>query len=264
MCPKSELSREDVMSALADMLRPLDYVHSFWEGGAPGYGRLDEWSDIDAYILVDDGKVERTFRVVERALGTLSGIEQKYDIGATPWPGVSQAFYRLKNASKFMILDLAVLTVKSKETFLEPKVHGEAVFQFNKRGRAKAKAFDQDEFEAKVNKRLQRLKARFNMFGMFVQKEINRKNWVEAVDLYRAVVLDSLTEALRMKYNPIHFDFRTHYLHRELPASVIERLKRLYFVSDEKDLERKYSSASKWFEATVAELDRKGVRVSTR
>lgn len=264
MVKNKVLSREGVMSALADALSPLSYVHAFWEGGAPGYGRLDEWSDIDAYILVDDGKAEQTFRIVERALRKLSGIEQKYDIGATPWPGVFQAFYRLKDASRYLILDLAVITTMSKETFLEPEVHGEAVFRFNKRGRAKAKALDRDEFEAKANKRLQRLKARFEMFGMAVQKEINRENWIEAVDLYRLVVLDSLTEALRMKHNPIHFDFKTRYIHYELPAKDIARLKRLYFVSDERALMRKYASASKWFQATVAELEQEGVSVSTR
>lgn len=264
MSKKKELSREDVMSALADALTPLVYVHAFWEGGAPGYGRLDEWSDIDAYILVDDGKVEQTFRTVERTLGSLSGIEQKYDIGATPWPGVFQAFYRLENASKYLILDLAVITTKSEEKFLEPEVHGAAIFRFNKRGRAKPKALDEDELEAKIQKRLERLKARFEMFRMFVQKEMNRKNWIEAVDLYRLVVLDSLTEALRMKHKPIHYDFRTRYIRYELPAGDATRLKRLYFVSDEKDLLRKYGSASRWFKTTVTELEQTGVRIHRR
>lgn len=264
MGKKKRLSREDVMSALADALTPLVCVHAFWEGGAPGYGRLDEWSDIDAYILVDDGKVEQTFRTVERTLGSLSGIEQKYDIGATPWPGVFQAFYRLENASKYLILDLAVITTKSEEKFLEPEVHGAAIFRFNKRGRAKPKALDEDELEAKIQKRLERLKARFEMFRMFVQKEMNRKNWIEAVDLYRLVVLDSLTEALRMKHKPIHYDFRTRYIHYELPAGDATRLKKLYFVSDEKDLLRKYDSASRWFKTTVTELEQTGVRIHRR
>jgi len=264
MGKKKRVSREDVVSALSDALSPLSYVHALWEGGAPGYGRLDEWSDIDAYILVDDGKVEQTFRTVERTLGSLSGIEQKYDIGPTSWPGVFQAFYRMENASKYLILDLAVLTTKSEETFLEPEVHGGATFRFNKRGRAKPKALDKDELEAKIQKRLERLKARFEMFGMFVQKEMNRRNWIEAADLYRLVVLDSLTEVLRMKHKPVHYDFKTRYIHYELPAGDAKRLKRLYFVSDEKDLLRKYGSASRWFKSTVAELERTGIRVRRR
>lgn len=249
------LSREDVMEALTDALRPLSYIHAFWEGGAPGYGRLDEWSDIDAYILVDDGKVEQVFRAVETTLESLSRIQQKYDIGTTPWPGVFQAFYRLKGASRYMILDLAVLTTKSRETFLQPEIHGEAVFRFNKKGRARAKKLDKKALESKMRNRLERVKARFEMFGIFVQKEINRENWIEAVDLYRAVVLDSLTEVLRMKHCPIHYDFRTRYIHYELPARDVARLKRLYFVSDEKDLIRKYGSASRWFRSTVNELE---------
>jgi hypothetical protein len=255
------LSREEVVSSLAEALAPLKYVHAFWEGGAPGYGRLDEWSDIDAYILVDDGKVDQTFRDAETVFRSLSGIAQKYDIGPTPWPGVSQAFYRLENASRYLIIDLAVLTTKSEENFLEPEVHGKAVFRFNKKGKAKPKPFSRIALEKKAEKRLERLKARFDMFDMFVQKEINRKNWIEAVDLYRLVVLDSLTEVLRMRYNPVHFDFRTRYVYYELPPRVVAKLEKLYFVSDAGDLVGKYRIASKWFHETVKELGQSGVRV---
>jgi hypothetical protein len=264
MVKKAGLSREDVMTALTDALSPLGYVHAFWEGGAPGFGRVDEWSDIDAYILVNSKKVEQAFHAVEEALESLSGIQQKYDIGATSWAGVHQAFYRLKNASEFLMIDLAVITTDSAETFLEPKVHGEASFRFNKNGRAKPGNLDTKALEAKIHKRLNRLKARFEMFGVFVQKEIYRENWIEAVDLYRLVVLDSLTEALRMKHNPLHYDFRTRYVHYELPAKQVARLKELYFVADERDLRRKYGLATRWFRSTVAQLERTGVRIRSR
>ena len=53
------------MGALVDELSPIDYVQAFGEGGALAYGKNDEYSDIDAYLLVDDGKVKDTFEAVD-------------------------------------------------------------------------------------------------------------------------------------------------------------------------------------------------------
>ena len=56
------------------------------------------------------------------------------------------------------------------------------------------------------------------MCNIFVQKEIGRKNHVEALELFRGLTLAALVEALRMKHNPLQYDFRTRYMCRELPA----------------------------------------------
>jgi len=98
------------------------------------------------------------------------------------------------------------------------------------------------------------------MFAPFVVKEIERGNGVEATDLYRVVVLDSLLEALRIRHNPIHFDFRTRYVHRELPPAVVAGFERLAFVRDLDDLRGKHREALAWFHETVALIDDAEVR----
>lgn len=90
------------------------------------------------------------------------------------------------------------------------------------------------------------------MFNCFVQKEIDRGNRIEALDLYHNLTLRLLVEALRIKHNPIHHEFRTRYIHRELPPQTIKRLARLYFVKDEKDLKGKYDEGSSWFQETIS------------
>ena len=106
---RKTISRDEVLKALVNSLEPLNYVHAFWEGGAAAYDRIDEWSDMDIYIVVDDEKVDDTFLAVENALESLSPIEQKYDVPQTGWEGVYQAFYRLEGASKHLIIDLSHL-----------------------------------------------------------------------------------------------------------------------------------------------------------
>jgi hypothetical protein len=249
------LTRDKIAQTLIEALKPLDYTQALWEGGAIAFNRVDEWSDIDLYLLVDDDRVDRAFLAVEEALKSLSPIKQKYDVPQTPWPGVSQAFYKLENASEYLLIDLAVLKLSSTERFLEPEIHGYAVFHFNKNDKVKLPRLDKDAFIKKLHARLERLKARFEMFNNFVQKEINRGNTIEAMDAYYVITLSTLVEALRMKHSPIHYDFKTRYIHYELPPQVTEKLQELYFVRDEKDLQEKYDKASKWFRKLIPEID---------
>lgn len=256
---KERLTHETIIEALVNALEPLDYIHAFWEGGAAAFDRIDEWSDIDLYMVVEEEKVSETFLAVEKALRSLSPIKLKYVVVHPPESGLFQAFYRLVDASEYLVIDLAVLKFSSPDKFLEPKIHGNVVFYFNKSDEIRCPPLDKDALAKKLLKRLERLKARFDMFNNFTQKEINRGNFLEAIDFYRALTLASLVEALRIKYYPVHHDFRMRYIHYELPSEIIKRLKHLYFVQDEEDLQKKYHEATKWFYQVMSEINRKEI-----
>jgi len=255
MPSEKTLAREAVIQAVVKALRPVDYVHALYEGGAAAFRRIDEWSDIDLYIIVDENRVEEIFQACEDALTSLSEIQQKYEVPQTGWSGVYQAFYRLKNTSEYLIIDLAILTPNSQEKFLEPEIHGNAVFHLNKNNSIKLPHLDTEAFAGKLHARALRLKQRFRMFNIFVQKEINRGNTLEAIDLYHVVTLASLIEALRIKHNPLHHDFKLRYAHYELPEGVVKRLESLSFVKDQKDLQEKYNQATRWFSETISEIN---------
>lgn len=254
-----KLTRDRILQALVGVFKPLDYVHAFYEGGAAAFDRVDEWSDIDVYIVVDDEKVEETFLVFEKALKSLSPIKQKYKLPQPPYPGVYQAFYRLENTSDFLLLDLAVLQSTSPDKFLEPEIHGNVVFYFNRSKEVRCAPLDKDALVRKIMERIARLKARFDMFNCFVQKEINRGNHLEALDLYHMLTLASLVEALRMRHNPVHYDFKMRYVYCELPQRTVQRLERLSFVKNSKDLQKKYREAIDWFHKVTSEIEEKNV-----
>lgn len=259
MTKTKTLTRAIIIQTLDNALKSLDYVHAFYEGGAAAFGRIDEWSDIDLYLVVDDEKVEETFLAVEKALRSLSSIKQKYEIQHPQRSGLFQAFYKLEDASEYIVIDLAVLALTSPDKFLEPEIHGDVVFYFNKSNEIKPHALDKDALVKKLQEKLERLHARFNMFNNFVQKEINRGNYLEAIDLYYALTLATLVEALRIRYNPVHHDFKMRYIHYELPSETIRKLKHLYFVEDEKDLQEKYHEAVKWIHEIMSEIDKKEI-----
>lgn len=243
----AKVTRDAVIRTLNAALKPLTYVQALYEGGAIAFNRLDEWSDIDLYLLVDDDKVEAAFKAVEEALKTLSPIRQKFEVKQLPWPGVSQAFYKLKDASEYTLIDLAVIKSSGSEKFLEPEIHGTAVLYFSKTDTVKVPKLDRKSLNKNLQEKLMRLNARFAMFNVFVQKEINRGNFIEALGLYHTLTLGSLVDALRIKHSPFHYDFKTRYIQYELPAEICRKLERLYFVKDTKDLKQKYREASNWF-----------------
>lgn len=249
-----KLTRNVIVQTLVKALKPLDYVHAFWEGGAVALNRIDEWSDIDVYLVVDDEKIDEAFIIVENALKSLSPIKQKYKTPQLPWPGVSQAFYRLENASEYLLIDLAVLKLSAPEKFLEPEIHGNVVFYFNKSHKISPRPLNKEAFVKKLRGRLEMLHARFCMFNNFVQKEINRGNYLEAIEWYHVFTLTPLIEALRIKYNPIHHNFRTRYINYELPTEIIKKLENLHFIKDKQDLQEKYYNATKLFQEKISEI----------
>jgi len=242
-----------MIKTLVDALEPLSYVHAMYEGGAIAFKRIDEWSDIDLYLVVDDNMVDKVFGDVEKALKQLSPIKQKFEVKQLPWPGVSQAFYRLEGTSEYLLIDLAVVKLSGPEKFLEAEIHGKAVFHFNKADVVKVPKLNRGLLNKNLHERFQRLRDRFTMFNVFVQKELNRGNYIEGLGLYHSLTLGSVVDALRIKHSPFHHDFKTRYIRYELPKEIVDRLDCLYFVKDARDLQKKYLEASQWFKELVTQ-----------
>ena len=249
-----DVTRDAILAALRSALEPLPRVLAFYQGGAIAWGRLDAWSDIDLYAIVEDDAVEETFRAIDGALAGLARVEQKFTVPHPPGSGIAQAFYRLEGAGPHLLVDLAVVKRSAPDKYLEPEIHGRNVVYFDKAGVTQVPPLDRGAFDAKMRERLDRLRGRFAIFAPFVEKELNRRNWLEALDAYRVIVLDSLVEVLRMTHGPLHHGFRMHYVRYELPPEVVRRLVHLAYVGDEGDLRAKSREASAWFHEVTEAL----------
>ncbi len=246
MQEQKKLTRDIIINTLINTLKPLDCIQAFWEGGAAAFNRIDKWSDIDLYILSEENKINQTFIEVENALSSLSPIIQKFEVLASPYLNVRQVFYRLRNSSKYLLIDLVLLTHKSPEKFVDFQIHGDILFYFNKTTYLKPAKINMQDLKTQLKSRLKRLKSKFEMFNCFVQKEINRKNFVEASALYQKITLLTLIDVLRIKYTPFHHDFKVHYISYELPKKIVKELECLSFIQNDTDLQEKYCQATKW------------------
>jgi predicted nucleotidyltransferase len=247
----AQIDRSKLIDTIIETLKPLEYVDALWEGGAASWKRVDEWSDIDLYVVCDDERVEDTFNVIEKAVTSLSPIEVKFRMPEPAWHGASQVFLRLRDASPFLFLDIAVMKRSSKEKFLQYQIHGKPLVHFDKTGVVKDEPVEPAAYLKQIETRLEFLKATFNLFQVLVLKEINRGNDMEALSYYLSYVYRPLVEVLRIKHSPWHYRFFTTYIYYEMPADVVARLHRLYFVHDVGALAKCREEAESWFWETV-------------
>jgi len=88
---------------------------------------------------------------------------------------------------------------------------------------------------------------------------LRKECFPKKTDKEEVAVFGMLVEALRIKHNPMHYDFKMRYVHYELPPEVVERLVNLHFVKNMEDLQEKYREAKEWFLKTMSEIDGKQI-----
>lgn len=127
------IQEQEVLNALVETLEPLPYVNALWLGGSAAWKRTDAYSDIDLMIDADDTQVDETMRFVTELLESRFGVEQKYDVQPQPMPDLTQAFFKLKNASRFLLVDCCILKHSAEGKLLETEIHGEPQVLFDKK-----------------------------------------------------------------------------------------------------------------------------------
>src|SRR6266550_1618209 len=259
MAPSEELSRLSIVQTMTEALEPLSFVHAFYEGGAAAFHRIDVWSDIDLYIVVDDGMVPDTFRVVERPRLAVTDPTHPRRVLAR----------RLRDLPEILPTREGRRVPPRRPRGANHLRAGQVPRARNpwrgrlplQQGRLDQKPpLDREAFVRGIHDHRRRLRERIELFGPFVEKELLRGHTLEALEFYRALVVPSLVGALRMRYGPRHYDFRMRYVHRELPPEVVRRLEGLAFVTDPEDLATKYRHARAWFDKAIEEVDEEQIR----
>lgn len=245
------LTRQQILDVAIATLQPLDYVYAMWEAGAAAFNRLDQWSDIDLMIETDDEHTAAAQAAFEDAIQKLSPIDLKYDEPQPTWHGHAQSFYRLRDASPFLMLDVVFLKHNNPNKFLEYEIHGQPAVHFDKRGIVQPAPFDRDAHLAKLRARLPDLRTKFELYQTLTEKEIHRGNHLEALAFYYAFTLRPLVEVLRIRYVPERYNFHTRYVYYELPTDVVHDLEVLYFIGNPQEISSRRQQAEAWFYHTL-------------
>lgn len=249
------ITRTQILAAIKSALEPLPFALAMWEGGAASFGRVDEWSDIDLQVAAQDEQVAEIFPIAEGALAAVSPVDLKYELPQPTWHGHAQSFYRLRDASPYLMLDFVVMKASAPEKFLQTEIHGKAVVHFDKAHVVRAQPLDRAAFAAKLKNRVETMRVTFELFQPMALKELNRGNAIEAIAFYQSWVLRPLVELLHIQHAPFHYNFNTRYVQYDLPQPIVEKLQPLFFVRDVDDLRAKREQAERWFRETLNEID---------
>ena len=252
----NSLARPHLVGVLQQALQSLDCVEAAWEGGSAAFGSLDDWSDIDAVVVVADDAVEATFGQVEAALHAVSPVILRYDTPGTV--GFAQKFFRLRDAAECLMVDLVLIRRSDPLMFREVELHGHGRTWFDRRGILVEQHLDVVQDTAQACLRVAPLRAAFLMFQHLITKEIRRGRAVDALAFYQAMSLRPLVEALRLLHCPQRRAFGLRYLARDLPVDVCQRVESLAFVHDLQDLAVKHGQVQLWFARCMERLQQLG------
>ncbi|TAK13428.1 MAG: nucleotidyltransferase domain-containing protein [Anaerolineae bacterium] len=254
--PAYPLSRQTLLDTLHMTLEPLPYVYAAWQGGAAAFGRADEYSDIDLHIIAGDERVEDVFEIIEAALKTHSPISLNYRVPEPAWHGMSQTFYILEHAGPYLMLDVAIAKYNSTgPRFWEKEIHGNGVVMINKNNTFAPQPLDPAAHLEKMKTAVADLTARFAILQPLVEKELLRRQPMDAFHFYIGLTLRPLIQMLRTHHVPWHHDWGGRYLYRELPAEITARLEPLHFIRDAAELKTKHAEAVVWFNELAESLD---------
>lgn len=252
-----KLERDYILEVLKNDIKQIQWVNAMWECGASSFDRIDEWSDIDIILDVEDEKILEVFKVIDEIVEKISPVERSYGCPQNMSSGAYQKVYKLKDQSEFLLIEICAVKNSSNQKFLVEKIHGKTKVHFDKENITSSNFLDEDELSQKLKSRIYELGNIFNIYQNLPKKEMNRGNSIEALAFYRSFSLYPLVEMLRIKYDPYRYDFKTRYLYYNFPKDIVEKLEKLFFISDLNELKEKHEICISWFNSIFDELKNK-------
>ncbi len=236
---------QEIITSVVAALKVRRSVHAVWLEGSLASGFMDAYSDIDLWIDADADAVEEVFGEIREALLTLGPLALEQAV-THPDPQIVQRFFRLADISPFLFLDVCVQH-HGRGTLLPS--HEPFRVLHDPGGIVRVAAASPDTASL-VASRLEILRASW-WRRVLVLKEVERGHRLEALGYYRSMVLEPLTERLRLRYCPEKHDYGLKHIQRDLPAEVVVMLEALYAVTDLCDLPAAVAQA----DALFASLD---------
>lgn len=244
---------KSITSGLKELLLSNSEVISAWEGGSAATGYKDELSDLDLVLICKDQSVDEIFKQIEKFLDRNYGIKTTFQVPQPAWHGHSQKFYILHQSPDSFYVDLLIQKQSADNRFLEPDRHGNAQVWFDKQGLINPVLSDPEEATKKMTKLFSIIEQSYELLIRDVKKQLVRKNLIDAIDEYQALVSRRLVPLLNFKYRPAKFDFGMRYTYRDFPQNICEKLESLLLINDLADLQHKIDCTQKWIEKLIEE-----------
>jgi len=251
---KTEAFRKEMKRGILELLLPLSWVRAAWEGGAAATGYLDDYSDLDLALVVEDDKVEEAFTLIENYLENSYVISSMLRLPEPAWHGHSQCFYFISECPPLYYIDLVIEKLSSENRLNEPDRHGESQIWLNRDDTLNPEPTSPD-ITAEKNASFRRMiEESMPLLVIEIRKQIAREEHIDAISQYYRFIIGRLAGLLNLKYRPSMFDFGIRYAERAYPPEVNLRLQKLLYISNFDDIEPALDSAVQWAGKLLREL----------
>lgn len=252
-------TRDEVRTALQEGLVGVPGVLAVWEAGSSAFDRVDAYSDLDIGVLAEQGAGAAVWERVERVFTRLGGLELRWHEPNPVFKGLDKATFRLREASRWLQVDLGIFTHPAASLYNEPPRHGRHRVLHDPLGLAAPPAWDAEAHRGALARALHHLIQKQALYYDFFAKELARGRSVDAWRMYQAYCVDPAVAALGMLHRPERWDFGLRYVHSDLPPEEALAVQRLCYVGTTEELSARAAEADALFRRTVVLLVRGGL-----
>ncbi|HOP26075.1 MAG TPA: hypothetical protein PK907_10240 [Candidatus Sabulitectum sp.] len=240
---------------IMDLFQGKPWVLGIWEGGSAATGRLDDLSDLDLGLVVEDERVEETFRLFEELLARHYPVKTSFRVPEPSWHGHSQCYYFCENYPPLFYVDLLVEKRSAEDRLMEPDRHGESVIWLNRGNILNPVPTPEDEMLTRTLGFFRAMVKTLPISLAETEKQILRGNPIDAMLEYQGLVQRRLAGLLNLKYRPSKYDFGIRYGGTEYPPEVAGRVSELMYAGNIQELPGKLREISEWISRLVEELE---------
>ncbi|MEI6850670.1 MAG: hypothetical protein WCK26_01755 [Candidatus Saccharibacteria bacterium] len=221
-----KIDRTIVIQKLKERLESIKDVNALWLEGADSLDTVDEFSDIDIWVDVNDGKENETIEVIKGTLSELGELDFYHET-EHPHPKIRQFFFHIEGTSKFLIIDLCIQS-NSREFWFTEGMNGEkSKTIFDKKNVITIKPIDETKFNQELSDRRSYLLKEYQIKKVDTEKEIARNDYLGALNFY--ISLNSIfTELMRIKYCPTKHEFGLKHAKRDFPKDIRPSIESIY------------------------------------
>ena len=247
------ISRDQIIDQISTSARDNPLVYACWLEGADATDTVDEYSDVDIVLDVEDGSEETVFLDLEDALSKIGRLDYRCETAPPDDSKLRHRVYHLEGTPETLFLDIVVQSHSRDVEFIRQNAAEQPKVVFDKANAIRFRDVDEAQLVRALRGRLGHLERVFAQRSR-VTKYVKRGKFLEAVGYYHRYLLGPLIEVLRIRYTPLTVDYGVVHISDHLPGALVSELEDLFKVGTVEEISEKVVRASEIFEETARYL----------
>jgi hypothetical protein len=231
------INREKIISLIKDRFINMYQVHAYWLEGADGLNAVDEYSDIDIWLDVEDGYEEYIFKIAEEELSKLGKLDFKFNVDHKH-PKIQQNYYHIEGTSEYLIIDFCIQSHsrdKNEVRFVKGDILEFPKVIFDKADVISILVKDEEIDLSLIQNSIKEIESKYMQHSRVI-KYVERNNYPEAFIYYLKYVADPLVELIRLKYTPKYSYLHLIHISNHIPKEDVRLLEGYYKINSLEDI----------------------------